>query len=269
MTCLIVARGVMATTIFAPDASIVPFDEFVEVLAQNDVVYLGEIHTSQEIHQAQLETIKRLETRRPLIVAMEMFQTPYQKFLDAYAQGALSESELLEATEYKKRWGYNPEFYLPILRFAKDHGIRLWATQIPTELVQQVQSAGIGNVQSPYLPNPPILPSKSYVDKLEEVYQGHPRMGSFEEFLDVQLGWDNGTALALLEALRAHPKALVVVLIGQGHVQEGLGVPQILKALAPWVSQTVCVPVFDPSELKPGDDFGILIQGEEWNGGIG
>jgi len=107
-----------------------------------------------------------------------MFQTPYQKFLDAnMLKGALSESELLEATEYKKRWGYNPEFYLPILRFAKDHGIRLWATQIPTELVQQVQSAGIGNVQSPYLPNPPILPSKSYVDKLEEVYQGHPEDG--------------------------------------------------------------------------------------------
>jgi len=57
-------------------------------------------------------------------------------------------------------------------------------------------------------------------------------MGSFEEFFDVQLAWDNGTALALLEALRAHPKALVVVLIGQGHVQEGLGVPQILKAMA-------------------------------------
>jgi uncharacterized iron-regulated protein len=93
-------------------------------------------------------------------------------------------------------------------------------------------------------------------------------MGSFEEFLDVQLAWDNGTALALLEALRAHPKALVVVLIGQGHVQEGLGVPQILRAMAPWVSQAVCVPVFNPSELKLGDDFGILIQGEEWDGWI-
>lgn len=261
---LILAKGVMAATILAEGPSIVPFGEFVEVLAQKDVVYLSEVHTSQGIHDVQLETIRSLQPLRPLVVAMEMFQLPYQRYLDAYVQGALSESELLEVSEYEERWGYDPKFYLPILRFARDHGIRLWATQIPTELTREVRSVGIENVSSPYLPNPTVVPSGRYVDRLREIYGEHPRQGSFEQFLGVQLAWDNGTALALRRSLEAFPGALVVVLIGVGHVQEGLGVPQILKAMAPWVSQAVSVPVYDPSELKPGEDFGVLIEEESF-----
>jgi uncharacterized iron-regulated protein len=261
LTYLIVAKGVMASTILASGPSVVPFGEFVEVLAQKDVVYLSEVHTSQEIHHAQLETLRSLQPLRPLVVAMEMFQTPFQRFLDAYVQGALSETELLKVSEYEERWGYDPKLYLPILRFARDHDIKLWATQIPTELLQQVRSLGIENALSPYLPNPIIVPPKRYVDSLRETYGEHPMKGSFAQFLDVQLAWDNGTALALTRAIEAFPGALVVVLIGKGHVQEGLGVPQVLKAIAPWVSQVVSVPVYDSSELKSGEDFGILIQG--------
>lgn len=86
----------MTTTILAPDSSIVPFEEFVHVLAQNDVFYLGEIHISKEVHQAHLEAIKRLETQRPLVMGS------FEEFFDvrlAWDNGtALALSEALGRT---------------------------------------------------------------------------------------------------------------------------------------------------------------------------
>jgi uncharacterized iron-regulated protein len=94
-------------------------------------VYLGETHDSPEDHQAQLEILQALyreklknakdATAPRLVIAMEMFQRPYQNILDQYIAGKITEEQLIEQSEYEERWGFPWEYYAPILRFARAH----------------------------------------------------------------------------------------------------------------------------------------------------
>lgn len=259
---VLAAKGAFAYTICGfPGPSVVGFDDFIGTIARGDVAYIGEIHTDAQVHAAQLDTLRGLAALgRPLVLAMEMFQIPYQQYLDAYIRGELSEEGLFRETEYATRWGYDPGLYSPILRLAKEQHIPLRAIGVPTELIEQVRQKGATNTQSPYLPSPLLLPSRPYLVRLEAAYEDHPRLGSLSRFLEVQLVWDNGMAFALQNALLANPGALVMVMIGAGHVQGGLGVPELVEEMAPGVLQSVVVPVLMCSELELGEDFGIVIE---------
>ena len=153
---VLAAKGAFAYTICGfPGPSVVGFDDFIGTIARGDVAYVGEIHTDAQVHAAQLDTLRGLAALdRPLVLAMEMFQIPYQQYLDAYIRGELSEEGLFRETEYATRWGYDPGLYSPILRLAKEQHIPLRAIGVPTELIEQVRQKGATNTQSPYLPSP-------------------------------------------------------------------------------------------------------------------
>ena len=53
-------------------------------LAQAHVVYLAETHDRRQDHQAQLQIMRSLASRRTLMIGMEMFQRPFQWALDQY-----------------------------------------------------------------------------------------------------------------------------------------------------------------------------------------
>ena len=72
-------------------------------LTQSQVIYLGETHDSEQDHQIQLEILQALQVRNPkLILAMEMFQRPYQSVLDRYLKRELSESELVDRGRFDR-----------------------------------------------------------------------------------------------------------------------------------------------------------------------
>ncbi|MBT8116234.1 MAG: ChaN family lipoprotein, partial [Gammaproteobacteria bacterium] len=76
-------------------------------LADKRVVFVGETHTRYEHHLIQLEIIQRLHAIDPeLAIGLEFFQQPFQEYLDRYVAGELSEQELLQGTEYYRRWRY-------------------------------------------------------------------------------------------------------------------------------------------------------------------
>jgi uncharacterized iron-regulated protein len=88
--------------------------EVLQELVRVNVIYLGETHDSPEDHQAQLEIIQELYRRnRKIAIAMEMFQRPYQGVLDRYLAGKITETQLIEQSEYEKRWGFSWEYYAP------------------------------------------------------------------------------------------------------------------------------------------------------------
>lgn len=85
-----------------------------------DIIYIPEEHTNQQDHNFQLEVIKYMQSKGyKFVIGMEMFQQNFQKYLDDYIDCKIPEEEMLEKTEYRKRWGYDPSFYSPIWRFAK------------------------------------------------------------------------------------------------------------------------------------------------------
>jgi uncharacterized iron-regulated protein len=204
-------------------------------LAQADVVYLGETHDRPEDHQAQLALIQALHRLRPtLAISMEMFQRPYQSVLDRYMDGTLTENELQAQTQYAKRWGYNWDFYAPILRFAKANRLPVIALNTPTEVTRKTARTGLESLtlaERRFIPplSAIVLGPNSYRDRLQKIYaeshHGQSTSVNLERFFQAQVLWDETMAERIAQTLQQQPKALVIVLVGQGHLLYGDGIP--------------------------------------------
>lgn len=213
------------------------------------VLYLAETHENAADHQAQLAILRSLQTRRPLIIGMEMFQRPFQWVLDQYLAGQISEAELRQKTEYDKRWGYDWELYAPILRFARQHQIPIVALNTPSEVTHKVARNGLDSLtladrqwippRSSILAAPPV-----YRQRIQQIYdemhQGKGNSANFEKFFLAQVLWDETMADAIAQTLQRSPQALMVVLAGQGHVLYGHGIPdRVARRLNPQRRQSL------------------------------
>jgi uncharacterized iron-regulated protein len=226
-----------------------------------NVIYLGETHDQLADHQAQLKIVQALQREKPrMAIALEMFQRPYQFALDRYLSGTLSEPELLTQTEYQKRWGFDWSFYAPIFRFAKAKSLPLLALNTPSEMTRKVARSGLESLMTEDFkwipPRSEIdLSSASYRKRMLETYesfhQGKGKSDGFERFFQAQVLWDETMAEAIAQYWLKHPDHQIVVLVGQGHILFGEGIPsrvaRRLKAAGrkDWKQATV---LLNPSE---------------------
>ena len=224
-----------APLIYRPNQQVESAAIVLQDLAKAEVVYLAETHDRPEDHQAQLYILQELHRLRPnLAIALEMFQRPYQPAIDRYLAGDLSEMELQRETQYQKRWGYPWEFYAPILRFAKQKKLPVVALNTPTEITRKVSRTGLDSLT---LAEQQWIPPKSairlepaaYRDRIRQIYDeihaGSGNSANFEKFFLAQVLWDETMADRIASTLQKRPDRLIVVLVGQGHVLYGDGIP--------------------------------------------
>jgi uncharacterized iron-regulated protein len=211
--------------------------EIVAKLEKTDVVYLGETHDRLSDHQAQLKIIEAVYQRKDgkVALAMEMFQRPYQKVLDRYINREISEEELLAQAEYEERWGFAWENYQAIAQFARKHRLPIIAMNTPTEVNRKVARQGLDSLtveEKKYIPpeSEIDLSNVEYRTKIQQVYQqhaahSHGNSSSFERFFLTQVLWDETMAESIAQFVKSHPKTQVIVLVGQGHIAYGYGIP--------------------------------------------
>lgn len=216
--------------------------EIVERVLQDDVVYLGEKHDSPEIHQQQLEIIEQLyknknsaNSKPEMAFAFEMFQRPFQPMLGRYLAGTITESQLRIQTEYDSRWGFEWEFYAPILRFAKEKQIPLIAMNTPEEITQRVAQSGIDSLKGSdyrYIPltDDIDLSNSEYRQRLQDIYEQHVEAGQgnstdADNFFAAQVLWDETMAEAIALYHQQYPNSQIVVLVGQAHVMYDYAIP--------------------------------------------
>jgi uncharacterized iron-regulated protein len=232
-------------------------------LATAQVVYLGETHDRAADHVAQEAILKALHQRhQPIILAMEMFQRPAQPALNAYLAGKLSETELQARSEYQKRWGFPWEFYAPMLRFAQKNQLPVIALNTPSEVTRKVARQGLESLTwaerrfIPPLSAIDIGPA-SYRQRLEVIYKsfhsGKTNSQSFDRFFQAQVLWDETMAEQIAATVRRHPQALVVVLVGQGHLLYGEGIPSRVLRRRPAVRQVTLLLNPDAEVLQSQD----------------
>jgi uncharacterized iron-regulated protein len=210
--------------------------EILQQLVKAKVVYLGETHDSAEDHQAQLAIIREMQRQnRKIAIAMEMFQRPFQSAIDNYLAGKLTQEQLVEQTEYDRRWRFPWESYAPILRFAKENQLPVLALNTPSEVTRKVASQGLESLTAEEKKHiPPISEIRTdnaeYRQLLLEVFQQHQKAAqgnstAFERFLQAQVLWDETMAEKIAEFVKANPDYQVVVLAGKGHIIYGYGIP--------------------------------------------
>jgi uncharacterized iron-regulated protein len=255
-------------------------DAILPLLGSKRVVFVGETHNRYEHHLMQLDIISGLHEINPdLAIGMEMFQQPFQHYLDEYIAGRLDERGLLRETQYYKRWGFDYRLYAPILEYARRHRVPIVALNLPREITRKVGREGLDSLTDEdraQLPRDLDRSDTQYRERLQQIFSSHPGSDamSFENFLDVQLLWDEGMADAAARYLKRHPGRQMVVLAGSGHLAFGSGIPDRLvrrsgvdtaivlnagtEILSPEVADYVVFP--EKRQLPPSGRIGIMLE---------
>ena len=202
------------------------------------VVMVGESHTNQAHHANQLRIVKAMFEQNPnLVIALEMIQKPFQKYLDQYSQGEIDLFTMLEKTEYYKRWKYDMYFYVDIFEYAKTNGIALLAMNQSKEITNQTTKEGIASLdatQQASLPSYLDFSNEAYEERLSRFFKdAHGKESKMKldstRLYQSQIIWDETMADTVFDYLKEHPQTRAVVLVGSGHLRYRDGIPSRLE----------------------------------------
>jgi uncharacterized iron-regulated protein len=242
---------------------VVTQDTLLERATQAGVVLLGESHDSHEHHRWQLQVLSALHARHPqIVIALEMFPRRVQPALDRWVAGEIDEADFLRASEWRQVWTFDPALYLPIFHFARMNRIPLVAVNVDRALVQVVSEKGYAAIPANEREgiSEPAPATEAYEDMLLASWRDHlppdkqqdaalaRQDAEFRRFVESQLVWDRAMAQGIADAARQRSGAVVVGLMGSGHVIHGWGVPHQLQqmgrtaplTLLPWDREADC-----------------------------
>lgn len=229
------------------------------------LVLAGESHTSQEGHDAQLALVEALHgAGREVIVGLEMFPAPVQAPLDQWSKGLLTEEGFLQIADWYSNWGFPWGYYRDIFLFARDHELPMIALNAPRDVVRSVGQKGIDGLteeERVHMPPSVDLDSDDHLTLFKSYFSDDDAMHSgmdddqWRTMLAAQSTWDAAMAWRAVEALRERPDAVMVVLVGSGHVAYGLGIERQARALGfeGDVATVIPLPVADLSGEPVGD----------------
>jgi uncharacterized iron-regulated protein len=222
--------------------------EIINAVINKPIVFVGERHTNYEDHKVQLEVIMELFQRdKKFAVGMEMFQKPFQKALDDYLSGVISEREFLKTSEYFKRWKFDYNLYREIIEFAKAKGIPVVALNLKEEITKKVAAGGLDALtqeERKEIPQDMDMTDEEYMDRVKKAFQLHERstIKNFEYFYQSQVLWDETMAHSIAQFLDDSPEYQMVVLAGGQHIIFSSGIPKRTARLT-------------------GKDYAILVNG--------
>ena len=206
-------------------------DELTDEIVNKKIVYIGEIHNNPVHHEVQLEIIKKLHGKNNKIaIGMEMFQDDFQDSIDMFLSGRISEAEFLKNTEYEKRWGFDYEFYKPIIDYARENKIPVVALSVNSEIIKRISEKGLANLNSAelgMLPEGIDFTNNDYREYLGEIFKDHPKSdkSDFNKFYNIQIIWDESMASNINRFLSNNKDITLIVLAGNGHIVYSYGIP--------------------------------------------
>ena len=235
-------------------------------LSRADVVFVGEIHDHAPAHALEQALLEGLYARRPdLALGFEMFERDVQPVLDGYLAGAVEEPDFLARS---RPWNNYPSDYRPLVEFAKAHGLRALATNVPRSLAAQVAASGLEALKTQPTHTRRLFarlreaPLDAYYQRFAERAARHPH-GAPEAVLryyQAQCLKDDTMAESVADHLESvgSPAPLVLHFNGAFHSDFGLGVAARTRTRRPGARVAVVslVPAEDLEAVKPEEKVG-------------
>lgn len=227
--------------------------DIVDLSKDKKVFLIGESHDQFAHHENQLEFIRQLtESGRDLAIGLEMFQRPFQKVLDGYLSGDISQAEMLKKSEYYDRWRFDFRLYKRIIDYSKSNNIPLIALNLDTKITKKISSGGIlslSDEERAAIPQEIQYTGGIYKEYLQMIFNMHAGKRKFEHFYEAQLLWDETMAETAAEYIKANPDKTMVILAGNGHVRFGHGIADRVKR-------------------RTGLDYLTVLQDEDYEAGV-
>lgn len=210
--------------------------EIIAEMAQQQVLLLGETHDRFDIHRWQLHVAAGLlATGRPLMMGFEMFPRRVQPALDAFIAGETETEQFLDDSEWSEVWGFEPDLYLPLFNFCRQFRVPMLALNCHRPLVTRVGKEGWDAIPEDERDGlTPARPASPEARRHLFELTGGKREGreaqsgddpAFDRFIRAQGTWDRAFAVNIAKALAKRPDALVIGIIGRGHMDYGHGTP--------------------------------------------
>jgi len=229
------------------------------------VLFVGESHTDISFHRVQLQVIRELQKRgREVLIGLEMYPYTEQASLDLWNSGSVGEAEFVSQSRWYKNWGYHWHYYRDIFLFARQNGVKMYGVNTPREVVSAVRKKGLQNLtpeEASRIPPKIDTSNEDHQTLFRAFFAGeesmmHTMSGQmFDNMFAAQCTWDASMGYNAVQNLKKFggPKAIMVVLIGSGHVAYNLGVQ---RQAALWfdgkMASIVPVPVADAKGKPKG-----------------
>jgi len=131
--------------IFNKDGKAVTYKKMLNVAADAEVVFFGELHDNSLIHWLQLELTKDLGEKNKLVLGAEMIEADNQKQLDQYLKGEINQ-KVFDSTA--RLWPNHKTDYKPLVDYAKEKHFPFIATNVPRRYARQVNKQGLESLNS-------------------------------------------------------------------------------------------------------------------------
>jgi uncharacterized iron-regulated protein len=252
----------------------VSFDQWISLLLQQDIIYLGEEHHNRFHIDAALTVLRRLKAERRIpALGMEMFGWDGQAALDQYLFGSdMNRQDFLQAVKWQQNWGGPYEDYEPLVRLAKEQHWAVDAMNPPKPLVRIVAKNGLAQAESDPIMAQWGMKDETLVD--DPIYRtrilqqlqachGGGADNRYQTMFEASMVRDEGMAKTLvhrLNQIRSGSDMMAGPLVsytGAGHIQYNLPVPKrVARRLTGQVRQvSVYMTSFDVRRIEELQDM--------------
>lgn len=212
--------------------------EALQSVKPGSIVIIGENHGFKEHQRQQMEIMTELRAKGLKVsVGMEFFTYTEQALLDDYRLGKLSEADFLAAIKWG---GISFDYYRSQALFANSaEGSTTLALNAPRSLTGKVSKSGLGALtpqERAILPPLFSLGRESYKQRFLDLMGDHlPSQDAGERYFAAQSIWDDTMAWQASQFIEKNKDQVLVIVVGEFHVQYGGGLPDRIHARSPQI----------------------------------
>ena len=215
-----------------------------------DVVFFGEFHDQDVLHELEYEMLQQLYAIHgdKLVLSLEMFEADNQFVLNEYLAGRITEEEFLAKS---RPWPRYKTDYRQLVEFAKAHKLPVLASNIPrflaAKLAKEGTLAAVAELDKQYLPVRTYAPAGKYKEKFAAyMTKGQTPMRIPQERIDqvfaAQCIKDDKMAESIFYYWQDNQDKVIFHINGCFHSDGHLGTVEKLEALNPALKVGVITP---------------------------
>ena len=204
----------------------VDFGTMTDSLSKQNVVFVGEMHNCPVTHWLELKILQSLYSAKKdkVAVGMEMLEADNQLIIDEYLDGVITSDRFENEC---RLWPNYSTDYEPLVEFANEHKLRVFATNVPRRYANSVKNNGCNILDSlseearRYLPPLPLKLKDN--EQTKEAFgmmsmmkkNAHPEfMAQSQALKDATMAWN----------ISKHQDFLTVHFNGNYHTDGGDGI---------------------------------------------
>jgi uncharacterized iron-regulated protein len=208
--------------------------EALEAVVPGTVLILGEQHNNEAHQRQHMAVLTGLRDRGLKVsVGMEFVAYPFQSSCDRWLKGEITTEVFLQEIA----WGTgNPfRFYQEQMAFPRpSFEEKLIALNAPRSLTRKISREGLAQLtdaEKALMPPHFALGNAEYFERFVAAMGGHvPDPEAVRRYFAAQSTWDDTMAWKAQEFLVQNPEQVLVIIVGEFHVQYQGGLPDRLRA---------------------------------------